>query len=95
MLFVWLMEQRLRYPGQVIQLFKPEHGVEKKQNSLNFMFITKLNGEIIFYSPLQVGAHDQSHWNELELRETILGKVYGIMGDGGFMFNWKDDESII
>ena len=40
---------------------------KKKQHSLNLMVIMKLNGEIIYYSPLQVGAHDQSHWNEFNL----------------------------
>jgi hypothetical protein len=41
--------------------------VKKHQNSLNLMLITKLNGEIIYFSPLQVGAHDQSQWKELNL----------------------------
>ena len=59
------------------------------------MVITKLNGEIIYYSPLRVGAHDQSHWNELELRERFIDKEYGIMGDGGFTFNVKDEEIVI
>ena len=40
---------------------------KKKQNTLNVMIITKLNGEIIYFSPLCVGAHDQSHWNEFHL----------------------------
>ncbi len=34
---------------------------KKKQNSLNVMTLTKLNGKIIFQSTLQVKAHDQSH----------------------------------
>ena len=39
---------------------------KKKQNTLNVMFITKLNGEIIYYRPYHIGAHDQAHWNKLD-----------------------------
>ena len=63
----------------------------KKQNSLNVMIITKLNGEIIYFSPLRVGAHDQAHWNEIGTRNWFLGKKYGIMANGGFSFNRKRD----
>jgi hypothetical protein len=64
---------------------------KKKQHSLNVMFITWLTGEIIFFSAARVGAHDQSHWNELHLREKFIGKNFGICGDGGFTFNRKVD----
>ena len=64
---------------------------KKKQNSLNVMFITYLNGVIIYFSAVRVGAHDQSHWNELHLRDRFIGKNFGIMGDGGFTFNRKAD----
>ena len=59
------------------------------------MVITKLNGKIVYYSPMHVGAHDQSHWNELELRNWFKGKEYGVMGDGGFTFNRASDEDKI
>jgi hypothetical protein len=59
----------------------------EKQNSLNLMIITKLNGEIIYCSPFHIGAHDQAHWNELNLQQHFVGKMYDIMGDGGFTFN--------
>ena len=68
---------------------------KKKQNSLNVMFMTKLNGEITYFSPLRVGAHDQAHWNELGLRETFLGKAYAVIGDGGFTFNRQSDNQQI
>ena len=68
---------------------------KKKQNSLNVMIVTKLDGEIIYHSPLRVGAHDQSHWNELNLREKFVGKEFGIMGDGGFTFNRIGEEQEI
>ena len=55
------------------------------------MFITKLDGEIIYFSPLHVDTHDQSHWNELELHNLFLWKSYGVMGDGSFTFNRKSD----
>ena len=86
--------------GTEIEISRPSDPViqrqtwsaKKKQNSLNVMIITKLNGEIIYFSPLRVGAHDQSHWNELHLRNWFLGKKYGIMADGGFAFNRKKDD---
>lgn len=68
---------------------------KKKQNSLNVMFITLLDGEIIYFSPTRIGAHDQAHWNELQLRNRFAGKDYGIMGDGGFTFNRLDDAVLI
>jgi len=68
---------------------------KKKQNSLNVMFITNLHGEIMYYSPMRVGAHDQAHWNELGLRDLFLNKEYAIGGDGGFTFNRKKDTVAI
>ena len=68
---------------------------KKKQNSLNVMFITLLNGEIIFFSPVRIGAHDQAHFNELNLRERFIGKHFGILGDGGFFFNRHEDTVMI
>ena len=56
------------------------------------MMITKLDGEIIYYSPFRIGAHDQAHWNELNLQQRFVGKTFGIMGDGGFTFNRVEDE---
>jgi hypothetical protein len=56
------------------------------------MFITKLNGEIIYYSFLHIGAHNQSYWNELNLCQFFLEKLYGIMGNSGFTFNRQSDE---
>ena len=52
--------------------------VKNHQNSLNIMLITKLDGEIIYFSPLHVGAHDQSHWNELGHHNLFLWKSYGV-----------------
>ena len=46
----------------------------------------------LYYSPLRIGAHDQSHWNELNLREAFKNKEFGIMGDGGFTFNRNEDD---
>lgn len=64
---------------------------KKKQHSLNVMFIVDLQGEIVFFSSARIGAHDQSHWNELNLRERFVNKDFGILGDGGFTFNWRTD----
>ena len=47
---------------------------KKKQHSLNVMFITWLTGEIIYFSPARIGAHDQSHWNELHLRDKFVSE---------------------
>lgn len=64
---------------------------KKKQHSLNVLFITLLTGEIIFFSPHRIGAHDQAQWNKLQLREQFVGKNFGVLGDGGFTFNRKKD----
>ena len=87
-------EIRISHPKNAEIQTKTYSG-KKKQNSLNVMVVTKLNGEIIYHSPLRVGAHDQSHWNELELRNRFIGKEYGIMGDGGFTFNIQSEEEVI
>lgn len=68
---------------------------KKHQHSLNVLFITRLDGIIIYYSPYRVGAHDQSHWNELNLRSKFVGSSFGICGDGGFTFNRKQDQEEI
>lgn len=89
--------------GTEIQISRPArkdvrgkvYSGKKKQHSLNMMVITKLNGEIVYFSPLRVGAHDQSHWNELELRKRFISKDFGIMGDGGFSFNRTQDQERI
>jgi len=59
------------------------------------MVMTKLNGEIIYISPLCVGTHDQSHWNSLPLQSSFLNKPYGILGDGGFTFNCQTETAPI
>jgi hypothetical protein len=38
-----------------------------------------------------VGSNDQSHFNEERLRDRFVGKLFGVMGDGGFTFNPKKD----
>ena len=61
------------------------------QNSLNLLIITKLNSEIIYFSPVQVGTHDQKQWNLLSLWSLFLGRLC-ILGDGGFTFNKEFDQ---
>lgn len=65
------------------------------QHSLNVLFITALDGTILYCSDYHIGAHDQSHWNQLRLREHFVGKNFGIAGDGGFTFNRKCDQTTI
>jgi hypothetical protein len=51
--------------GTKIQISQPKnsniqtktYSGKKKQNSLNVMIVTKLNSEVIYHSPLQVGVH--------------------------------------
>ena len=86
-----------------VQISRPKNKVlqnktwsgKKKQNSLNVMMITKLDGEIIYYSPFCIGTHDQAHWNELNLRQKFVGKTFGIIGNDGFTFNQIEDEQKI
>ncbi len=68
---------------------KASYSGKKHQNSVNVMFMTRLNGEIIYKSDYALHPHDQKQWNDLNLRERFLGKDYAIMGDGGFTFNLK------
>ena len=89
--------------GTEIQISRPSDAgmqsktwcVKKHQNSLNLIIITKLTGEIIYFSPVQAGAHDQKQWNLLNLHSFFLGKTYGIIGDGGFTFNTKTEPERI
>jgi hypothetical protein len=39
---------------------------------------------------LDAGSCDQNLWNKFELRKQFEGKMYGIMGDGGFTFKMDD-----
>src|SRR5262249_1722196 len=65
--------------------------VKKKQHSLNVLYIFLLHEIIIYRSPADIGSSDQALWNKLELRKKYENKPYGIMGDGGFVFNRKMD----
>ena len=64
---------------------------KKKQHSLNILVIVLLSGEIIYLSPVDTGSCDQSIWNSKELRKHYENKEYGILGDGRFSFNQKND----
>lgn len=64
---------------------------KKKQFSVNVLIICDLIGNILYVSPHQDGAHDQAHWNKLNLRHFFENKSFGIAGDGGFFFNRQHD----
>src|SRR5690242_17764361 len=89
--------------GTKIQISRPTHhvlqhwtwSVKKHQHSLNMLIITKLNDEIIYFSPIQVSTNDQKQWKSLGLHSLFLGKGYGILGDGGFTFNKATDPQRI
>ncbi len=53
--------------------------------------MTKLNGEIIYVSPLHNGVHDQDHFNELNLCSHFIGKPYKLLADEGFTLNHQTD----
>jgi len=53
------------------------------------------DGKLRFVSDPRIGANDQSHWNELQLRKKFEGKTYGIIGDGGFYFNPQHETTKI
>ena len=89
--------------GTEIQISQPSHketqrktwSVKKHQNALNCMIMTKLNGEIIYFSPLSTSPHDQKQWNQLDLQSHFVGKRFGVLGDGGFCFNQKNEKEPI
>jgi hypothetical protein len=60
---------------------KDLYSKKKKQFAINVLIICLLNGKIIYVSKHRKGAHDQSHWNELDLRSRFVGKDYRIAGD--------------
>jgi hypothetical protein len=70
---------------------KLSYSGKKKQHTLNILLLTWLNGEIFYFSNARVGSNDQSHFNEEKLRDRFIGKMFGVMGDGGFTFNRKTD----
>ena len=47
---------------------------------------------MIYVSNYKKISSDQGHWNSLQLRELFIGKKFGIMGDGGYTFNVKDEK---
>jgi hypothetical protein len=61
---------------------KDLYSKKKKQFAINVLIICLLNGKIIYISKHRKGAHDQSHWNELDFRSRFVGKDYGIARDG-------------
>lgn len=71
---------------------KPMWSGKKHQHSVNILFITALDGTILYHSGYHIGTNDQGQWNELELRNSFVGKSFGIAGDGGFYFNRKQDQ---
>ena len=66
--------------------------VKKHQHSLNFLFVTLLNGVIIFVSKHFVNANDQAMFNKTGIRKKFEGRNYGLLADGGFSLNRKRDS---
>jgi hypothetical protein len=84
-------EIRIPRPSQPIEQ-RSSYSVKKRQHSFTLILMCLLDGRLIFASDPMIGANDQSHWNELQLREKFVNKDYGVIGDGGFTFNHKDGE---
>jgi hypothetical protein len=82
---------RILRPSQPIEE-RSTYSVKKRQHSFTLILICLLDGRLIFGSEPMIGANDQSHWNALQLREKFVNKNYGVIGDGGFTFNHKDEE---
>src|SRR5699024_1698103 len=78
-------EIRISRPSKTHQ--REYYSGKKKQHSVNLIIIILLDGQIVYCSPISKGAHDQRDWNKLNLREKLIGKKWGIMGDAGFTFN--------
>jgi hypothetical protein len=70
---------------------KKHYSVKKKQHLLNILVLVLLNGEIIYLSPINAGSCNQMIWNHENLQNLYESKPYGILGDGGFTFTWKND----
>lgn len=94
--FAWLRNVVCAVDGTEIRVARPTTGAiknkhysgKKKQYALNVLLVVRLDGVIIYCSEPQPKMHDQSFWKETGLRSRFLGKPYGIIGDGGFTFNY-------
>jgi hypothetical protein len=98
--FPWLHKVVCVVDGTEIKVGRPAKGAlknahysaKKKQYALNVLVITRLDGTIVFCSDPRPIMNDQGFWNELGLRDLFVGKDYGIGGDGGFTFNYKQKK---
>lgn len=94
--FAWLRKVVCAVDGTEIRVARPTTGAiknkhysgKKKQYALNVLLVVRLDGVIIYCSEPQAKMHDQSFWNQTGLRSRFIGKPYGIIGDGGFTFNY-------
>jgi hypothetical protein len=66
--------------------------VKKHQNSVTILVMSRPDGVLLYVSPPMIGANDQQHWNQLNLRELFTDKHFGIIGDGGFTFNHQSKK---
>jgi hypothetical protein len=83
--------------GTEIQIQRPKdpiaqreaYSVKKKQHSISLLVMCTPDGQLVHCSEVLLGANDQKHWNDLNLRKWFEDKCYGVAGDGGFTFNHK------
>jgi hypothetical protein len=73
---------------------RASYSVKKKQHSLTLLLICQPDGKIIYASDPLLGSSDQHHWNKLNLRDLFENKEYGIIGDSGFTFTYKEGDKI-
>jgi hypothetical protein len=84
------IEVHISYSSKELEQSKVYCG-KKKQHALNVLFITLLDGEIIFFSSIHTKPHNQQQWNYEKLCCLFVEKKFGILGNGDFTFNQKCD----
>jgi len=80
--------KRARKPGQKKTPEEQAFSKKKKQHSLCWAIMVLLTGVIIWYSPASLMHNDQSAWNHYALRSKFEDKTFGVVGDGGYTFNY-------
>ena len=66
---------------------------KKKKHTAAMLMVVLLTGLPIFISSLYPGSeNDQGLWNHSQLHKRFIGKSYGIICDGIFVFNRKRDK---
>ena len=72
---------------------KEAYSHKKHQQSVNVLVLVELDGNCIYVSKASPISHDQTQWNNTNLRQIFTDLPVGIIGDKGFVFNSEKELS--